>query len=218
MMRTLPRFWFLSILTPLLVLATLAHCDQAADETKVAARGGESVSIAALKRYDQMPAIELGTIHGADENVDQAKIAGDVLDLMRAIFHEMQQASPHGDESGDLAKLLEWVSPGEGLYVDLKAHRTHGAVASDLADPQGYIRTYYLNTERLRERASSQEQLAVRDVLKLTRTVTADVYLQEDGRQCELRLRLDDAPSKSYYLNNPVFIHENGKWFIYRLF
>ncbi|MCR9143573.1 MAG: hypothetical protein NXI24_15100 [bacterium] len=195
----------------------LIGCDGGQDSAgEAAARGGE-IELE-QRSYDAMPELKLGKIFVGEESggdsgkptAAQSAEAQRVLDLMRKLMGMLEDQEIRG--------LAQHVSPGKGLYVDLKAHRTRAAVQKDLQDPEGYLQTYYLNTENLRLRTEDPDQLAVRDILHLTRVMTADVYLQADGRQCELRLRLEDAPSKSYYLNNPVFVKEDGEWFIYRLF
>ncbi len=161
--------------------------------------------------YPDLPQIQPGEIvmeSGEPGSADRERAAA-VLDLLRELVAMLDRE--------DLSGLPELVSREKGLYVDLKAHQTRDWVIADLRKPTGYIHTHYLNTAGLRQRTEEESQLAVRDILRLTRLLTADVYLQEDGLQCELRLRLEDAPSKSYYLNNPVFIYENDRWLIYRL-
>lgn len=202
-----------------ILLVSVGACDQKSEQNSAeesAQSRGVGESIAAMKMYDTMPEIRQGEIFvgesrksGKDGPEDRAEAAR-VLELMRELLGLLA--------TENLAGLNDHISRSQGLYVDLKAHKTFAEIEKDVRNPTGYLRTYYLNSESLRERTDEPEQLAIRDVFKLTRVVTADVYLQSDRKQCELRLRLEDAPSKSYYLNNPVFIQENGQWFIYRLF
>ncbi|MEQ9365861.1 MAG: hypothetical protein RIF32_16580 [Leptospirales bacterium] len=203
---------------PVLLLAfslVMVACDPGAQSESAASRGGE-IDLSS-QSYDTMPEVRLGELYAGEEDVQGAKSdsaemkdARRVLNLMRELLVML--------EAREIRGLARHVSPNRGLYVDLKAHRSHGDIQKDLRDPEGYLQTYYLNTETLRSRTEDPGQLAVRDILRLTRVVTADVYMQADRKQCELRLRLEDAPSKSYYLNNPVFVKENEEWFIYRLF
>jgi hypothetical protein len=205
---TAALFFALLLLGSLLAAGTACGPgDDTAEDTVTQDR-----SITELKSYGDVPRIRLGEIHWRTQvsASEQGERSGAVLALLVNIVDLLDR--------GDLPELARHVSRSEGLYVDLKAHRSYAEVVRDLADPDGYIRTYYLDTPKLRERTGEPEQLAVLDVLRLTRVVTADVYMQSDGRQCELRLRLEDAPSKSYYLNNPVFILENGRWYIHQLF
>ena len=209
--RALPLF---ALLLASLALQVVA-CDPGADSESAAARGGD-IDLSP-RSYDTMPEVKLGEVYigeedvkGADSNSAEMTDARRVLKLMRELLAML--------EAQEIRGLARHVSPNRGLYVDLKAHRSLGDIQKDLSDPEGYLQTYYLNTETLRSRTEDPGQLAVRDILRLTRVVTADVYMQADRKQCELRLRLEDAPSKSYYLNNPVFIKENEEWFIYRLF
>ncbi len=204
-----------AVLFPYILLVcglAVSACEDQPDSESVASRGGEPAID--LRSYDGMPEVQAGTIYVGDDSQraapEQTIEAERVLELMRTLLVML--------DAGDIRGLERYVSPERGLYVDLKAHRGRDWVAEDLQNPTGYLQTYYINTEALRSRTEDPGQLAVRDILRLTRVLTADVYLQADGKQCELRLRLEDAPSKSYYLNNPVFIQENGEWFIHRLF
>lgn len=209
-----PRAGMLPALAILAVLA-IVSCDPGGDSESAHSRGGE-IDVA-LKSYETMPEVRLGAVYIGEDPVEGARVkpaeqadADRVLELMRTLLAML--------EARDIRDFERHVSQSRGLYVDLKAHRTYTQLQKDLQDPAGYLQTYYLNTEALRAKTGENEQLAVADVFRLTRVVTAEVYLQADRKECELRLRLEDAPSKSYYLNNPVFIKEDGEWFIYRLF
>lgn len=211
--RLLPA---LVVVVPLALLI-LSGCNGDADsENGVRERDGVVIGDGAPPGadglYAELPQVQMGEIvleSGQISAADRDRAAA-VLDRLREIVAMLDRK--------DLSELPRLVSPGKGLYVDLKAHRTRDWVIADLRKPTGYIHTHYLNTETLQQRTEESSQLAVRDILRLTRVLTADVYLQEDGLQCELRLRLEDAPSKSYYLNNPVFVFEGDQWLVYRLF
>ncbi|MBI3396443.1 MAG: hypothetical protein HY042_11450 [Spirochaetia bacterium] len=118
----------------------------------------------------------------------------------------------------DWTGLADHVSADRGLYIDLKSHKTREQLDKELHNPEGYLQRFYFNTEALRKHTGNAEQLAVRDILRTTRTIKADFYMEPGERECELKLRLEDNPDMSYMLNNPVFIKENDLWKVYRLF
>ncbi len=113
----------------------------------------------------------------------------------------------------NLKKLPNHVSKERGLYVDLKAHWSYRRLLKEIASGRGYLYSNLLKND---------SDLSVRSVLQLTKQIRIDLYiekdeLQKDSLQCELKLHLVDMLDKSYYLNNPVFIKEKGRWYIYRL-
>ena len=120
-------------------------------------------------------------------------------------------------EAGELERLPEFVSRERGLYVDLKAHQTYERLLSEVTEKEGYLQMFYLDTEALREYTEDGTRLSVRDLLRLTKEVRVE-YFVEDEDTCELRLHLTDRPDLDYFLNNPYFIREDGDWKIYRLF
>jgi len=166
-----------------------------------------------LRRYDASPEVEIGVIYwqtdlSPGEQREAVEPVAEALEkVVRMVYNR------------NLESLPEMVHPQDGLYVDLKAHRTLPEVREAVADPESYLNVYFLDTDALRaERPEDPDRISVRDVLRLTRTLQGDFYMSRDGDFCEVRLTLKDAPSRSYFLNNPVFIKENGEWYVHRLF
>lgn len=175
--------------------------------------------VSEMRRYNQAPAIELGEVRwsgsnsGAGAGADasgRAVQAEQVRKLLEKLVGMVDRR--------DLSELPGEVSRDAGLFVDLKAHRSYADLERELKNPDGYLNTYYLDSAKLAAKKNDPNSLAVRDVLRLTRTVRADLYMNRDGDYCEVKLHLVDAPSKSYYLNNPVFIKEAGRWYVAQLF
>ena len=121
-------------------------------------------------------------------------------------------------EKKDFSALPENVSREKGIYTDLKAHKTYEEIKREVAKSDGYLQTFFLNTDRLRAHTEDPAQLSVRDVFRLTTRVKVDFYMESGQDQCELRLFLLDSPENNFRLNNPVFIREQNSWKVYRLF
>lgn len=199
-----------------IVLALVGCVLNACDRTPPA---DEPVS--EMRRYDQAPAIELGEVRWSGSNsgaqsgagADAAGRAAEA-EQVRVLLEKLVGMV----DRRDLSELPREVSRDAGLFVDLKAHRTYADLELELKNPDGYLNTYYLDSAKLAAKKNDPNSLAVRDVLRLTRTVRADLFLNRDGDYCEVKLHLVDAPAKSYYLNNPVFIKEAGRWYVAQLF
>lgn len=167
-----------------------------------------------LPRYDQQaPRVEIGTIYwGTDLSPgEQREAAAPVIAQLERLIGMVHNRN--------LKDLPDMVHPDEGLYVDLKARRSRSEIEAAVQDPESYLNVYFLDTEALRrERPEDPDRISVREALHLTRTLKADLYMSSSGDFCEVRLSLEDAPSRSYFLNNPVFLQEDDQWYVHRLF
>ncbi len=172
-------------------------------------RSDQSIPLNERKSYDEAPEVEIGDVHwtgsGEQSDRDVESVGGLLTRLVEMTFQQ------------DFSALPEMVDRQEGLWVDLKAHRSYYQLRADLQNPRSYLRIAYLDTAGLRAMTGNPASLSVRDVLRTTRTLRADLYIDPAG-SCEAKLQLVDAPDRSYYLNNPVFIRRDGEWFILRLF
>lgn len=144
--------------------------------------------------------------HTADE---EARVKREIAALLSQLLAMV--------ENGNLSVLPRLISQKRGLYVDLKAHNTYEQLLERLSKPDNYLQMFYIDTAALRKYAKDDTRLAVRDVLRMTKTLRVDLFM-EGPNECELKLWLVDKRDYSYYLNNPVFIHEDGVWKVYRLF
>ena len=117
----------------------------------------------------------------------------------------------------DLARLPAYVSEKKGLYVDLKALRTHTQLTEEIKNPDSHLNVFFLSTEKLRIKTNDSEQISVRDILLKNRKINTEFFCNDTLNECEVILHLDRTKELNFRLNNPYFIKENGKWYIYRL-
>lgn len=182
----------LTALTLLVVLIAIACFERAPEQFKERLVAGQAVnrSNEAVNRED-----DVKEIHG----------------LLREMFDAV--------EKKDLSSLNGMIDARKGVWVDLKAEKTAAEFAADLADPAGYVNTYYLNTEALKRRTGESDQKALRDLIDESDRIRADLFFQSE--ECEVRLTIEKPESlkaQSYRFNNAYFIKENGRWYLYRLF
>lgn len=182
----------LTALTLLVVLIAIACFERPPEQFKERLVAGQAVnrSNEAVNRED-----DVKEIHG----------------LLREMFDAV--------EKKDLSSLNGMIDARKGVWVDLKAEKTAAEFAADLADPAGYVNTYYLNTEALKRRTGESDQKALRDLIDESDRIRADLFFQSE--ECEVRLTIEKPESlkaQSYRFNNAYFIKENGRWYLYRLF
>jgi hypothetical protein len=172
--------------------------------------------VSEMHRYDQAPAIVIGEVRWSGATSDSGATESERAAQAEQVHALLAKLVGMVDRR-DLSALPEEVSRDAGLFVDVKAHRTYADLVRELKDPDGYLNTFYLDSAKLAARKNDPDSLAVRDILRLTRTVRADLYMNRQA-DCEVKLHLVDAPGKSYYLNSPVFIKESGRWYVAQLF
>lgn len=128
------------------------------------------------------------------------------------------QAVAEAIESGDPIAIAHYIHPERGIYIDLKAHWSLEKFRLDAESRTGHLNTFYIDTERLRQKTGDITQISIREILSKTGSIDVELFFGEDGEICELRLHLLDHPELNYYLNNPVFIKIDSVWYLYRLF
>lgn len=131
-----------------------------------------------------------------------------IMALLRSVFGAI--------ESKDLSSLPGMVHPGRGIYTDLKVLRTPAEFAADIQNAEGYVNTYYILGDRLRQHTEDAGQKSLREVIASVDQVRADLYF--DGDECEVRLTiLGDQSAESYRFNNPYFVKQADRWYLFRL-
>ncbi|MBX7058648.1 MAG: hypothetical protein K1X75_11330 [Leptospirales bacterium] len=175
-------------------------------------RSGEDLPLGQRKTYDAAPSVEVAEVRWGPDGAPPGGEAD--VQAVFALLDAMVQMTFRQD----LSELPQRVSQQDGLWVDLKAHRSFAELQAELADPGSYLRTAYLDTRGLRALSGNESSLSVRDVLRTTRKLRATLFMEASGQTCEAKLELADAPERSYYLNNPIFIKRDGVWYILRLF
>jgi len=124
----------------------------------------------------------------------------------------------HAIEIKDLSVLSDLIDAERGIWVDLKAHKTKNEFVTDIADYNGYVNSYYLNTAAIKARTGEKDQKSLYDVISESQLIKADFFFQ--GDECEVRFTIEKPESmtdESYRFNNAYFVKDNGKWFLFRL-
>ena len=165
---------------------------------------GPDVPIAELPHYDDVPEIEIGRVRWS-EDVPEAE-RQELLDQVQARLEELV-AIVH---SGSLADIARLVDPERGVFVDYKAFRNHSEFVAELHRNEGYMHDFFIASD-------DPDRVPLREVLHLTRSIRADIFIESQD-QCEIELTLEDAPSRSYFFNNPVLVRTGDSWYFYRLF
>ena len=164
------------------------------------------------KRYRPVPpTVEVGKIHYA-EGLSEAQKRADT-GAMLAILRELVRMV----DAQNLKDLPQFVSREQGLWVDVKAHRSYAELLREVGRRDGYLQKFFLDSEQLRRSTKDERSMSVRDVLRHTDTVRADFYMLSDG-SCEVELFLEQYPAYKYHLNQPAFVKEGNTWKLLRLF
>ena len=164
-------------------------------------------------RYEAAPRVEPGKIKW-DGPADSYAIRDQNVEEITKLLNRLVEII----EREELDKLPGLISKKRGLWVDLKAHKSYKEILKMVQEDKGFLQTFYLDTENLRQVTDNPEHIAVRDVLHYTKTLRASFYFEEGGRECEVKLQLVENPDFNYHLNHPVFIKEGKDWKILRLF
>lgn len=142
-------------------------------------------------------------IYGKSQNSDRLEIEKIFLIMVRAILED------------DMEALLPFIHPKEGVWVDLKALWTKKEYERDIRDPNGYIPTYFLSTEKLRARKNNDTSLSVKEILQISGGFSLDYYF-ETPDDCEVDILFINKTPEEGNLANPVFRKIQGRWYIYR--
>ena len=179
--------------------AMAAHC------------GNESVDKYEKKYRPVAPVVQAGKIHYA-EGLSEAQKQKDTQ-AMVAILSELVRMV----DTQDLRGLPALVSQKQGLWVDVKAHRSYADLLREVNRRDGYLQKFLLDSEQLRRLTQDERSISIRDVLRYTDIVRADFYMLSDG-SCEVELFLEQYPPYKHHLNQPAFIKEGDQWKLLRLF
>ncbi len=117
----------------------------------------------------------------------------------------------------DLSGLEKMVYPGEGVHVDLKAHRTVAELKDELAEPEGYFQKFYLDSELLKKSTGDPSQMSLHEILNKNSRIFAEYYLEPGTTQIEVRFYLGSTPEESFRINNAVLIKRDGQWYFLQL-
>lgn len=113
--------------------------------------------------------------------------------------------------------LPERIHPSKGLYVDLKGYMDTPTLKKEISEENSYFSIYFFDTSKLKIQKKSENVRTVRDLLILSGGLILDFHF-ESKDYAELKLRFKKNREYEAELNNPIFIKDNGKWYIFRLF
>ena len=116
-----------------------------------------------------------------------------------------------------LEELKPFISDSKGIYIDLKSWKSKEEFLEEVRKEDGYIDLYFYHTEKLSKEKGELNVRTVRDLLILSEGLKVDFHF-ETNQACEIKLRFEKNNEYETELNNPYFIKENGKWYLYRLF
>ena len=117
----------------------------------------------------------------------------------------------------DLSILLNHVNKQKGVYIDLKAHKTYAELKKQIEDPDSYLNTFFLYSDKLKKTTNDSKQVAIKDILSSQKNIKIELFFNETGDECEARIFLERKKKENYRLNNPYFVKIKDKWYIYRL-
>jgi hypothetical protein len=117
----------------------------------------------------------------------------------------------------NLTGLPGMVYPAEGVFIDLKAHRTMDQLKSELEQPAGYFEKFYLNSQLLRDETRDQGQVSLHELLNQNARVYTEYFLEPGGTQIEVRFFPGSTPDEAFRLNNAVFILRENTWYFLQL-
>ncbi|MDH5656351.1 MAG: hypothetical protein OEZ34_10605 [Spirochaetia bacterium] len=117
----------------------------------------------------------------------------------------------------DLTVLLEHVHKQKGLFVDLKAHKSYREIEQEIADPESYLNTFFLDPEKLKTSTGDPEQKTIKDILSSQKNIDLEFHFNKTNDECEVKIILKKKKKENFRLNNPYFIKIDGKWYLYRL-
>ncbi|MCC6275418.1 MAG: hypothetical protein IT569_06150 [Leptospiraceae bacterium] len=117
----------------------------------------------------------------------------------------------------DLSVLLNFIFREKGIYLDLKGLWTYEELIQEMSLKDSYFTIFFFDTEKLKTHKKSDDVHTVRDLLILSGGLDLDLFF-ESPHSCEIKIRFVSGNKLERDLNNPYFIQEGGKWYIYRLF
>ncbi|MBE7410832.1 MAG: hypothetical protein L6Q54_08535 [Leptospiraceae bacterium] len=117
----------------------------------------------------------------------------------------------------DISILPSFVYKEKGIYLDLKGLWTYDELVKEVEREDSYFSIFFFDTEKLKKHKKSDEVQTVRDLLLISKGLELDLFF-ESSNSCEVKVRFSSPNKLERELNNPYFIFENGKWYVFRLF
>jgi hypothetical protein len=149
--------------------------------------------------------IQTGRVYGESSSQDIREIRAALLLVINSL------------ETENFLEISNLIHEKEGIWIDLKAKWTRQQFLKDAEDSNGYLHTYFLNTDNLKKKRNSSQAISVRDVLRESGGLIVDYYF-ETFEECELDLHFVSGNRLESHLINPIFRKIDGKWYLVRFF
>lgn len=118
--------------------------------------------------------------------------------------------------SEDTSCLLKSISKKKGVYIDLKAFWTYEEMENEISKEDSYFKLFFFDSKKLKSYSNNQDSRAVKEILLSSNGIILDIFFDSDSN-VELNLKFKN-PEFEKDLNNPYFIKEKSKWYLYRFF
>lgn len=132
---------------------------------------------------------------------------------IRSVFEYLVRATVEKDFS----TLPEYILPKKGIYIDLKAWMDLKTLKNEIKKENSYFSIFFFDTEKLKKEKNSESVRTVRDLILLSEGLILDYHF-ESPMWVEVKIRFLNNRKFETEMNNPIFIKNKGKWYIYRLF
>ena len=116
----------------------------------------------------------------------------------------------------DSKKILEQINPKTGAYIDLKALSPYTEIEKDLKNLSGLLNPILFDGKRLRAKHKDEELKSIHELLFTQDQVLVEMHFNT-SEQCEIELHITPQPPKGV-LGNPIYIKENGSWYLFQIF
>ncbi len=113
--------------------------------------------------------------------------------------------------------FLESISKQKGVYVDLKAIWTYKEVESEITKQDSYFDIFFFDSEKLKSYTKNENSKTVKEILESADEIFLDIYF-DSIQNAEINIRFKNGNKLEKDLNNPYFIKEKNKWFLFRFF
>lgn len=113
--------------------------------------------------------------------------------------------------------FLESISKQKGVYVDLKAIWTYKEVESEILKPDSYFDIFFFDSEKLKAYTKNENSKTVKEILESADEIFLDIYF-DSNQNAEINIRFKNGSKLEKDLNNPYFVKEKNKWYLFRFF
>jgi hypothetical protein len=152
--------------------------------------------------------LERETIYNSNENLSKKD-----LEKINNSLHLLIQSVLDRDKS----KLLNLVSPKEGIYVEENSFKTFAEFEKELKESNSYIDIFFFDTEKLIQHTKNPDSKTVRDLLILSKGLNYELYV-DSSREVTIKFKFFKNRVWERELNQAILKKDKLKWYLYKLF